>query len=199
MGWIKLLCTKNQAILAATKEFIKYIQNQHSTSIKGWIKAFKQLMHYQGSHVYISTTEQMCWAIYSHPNEQSTKMHFHACLFNCYWKFAVQHVVHVYNCTSKWGLNWRIPHELLIKTPPTVSHLCVFGCTAYVHLPVDICSHKLQSKLQLIIYISGHNAREWMQLSIHVSQECTTYIPACMPFLMRTYFLDALELGLTSQ
>jgi len=34
MGWIKPQQTKDQALLA-TKEFIKYVQNQHSTSIKG--------------------------------------------------------------------------------------------------------------------------------------------------------------------
>jgi len=63
MGWIKLLQTKDQA-LPATKEFIKYVQNQHSTSIKGWMsdaggeyksKAFGQLMHDHGIHVYEST------------------------------------------------------------------------------------------------------------------------------------------------
>jgi len=62
MGWIKPLRTKDQA-LPATKEFIKYIQNQHSASIKGWMsdaggeyksKAFGQLMRDQGIHVYES-------------------------------------------------------------------------------------------------------------------------------------------------
>jgi len=62
MGWIKPLRTKDQA-LPATKEFIKYVQNQHSASIKGWMsdvgreyksKAFGQLMHDQGIHVYES-------------------------------------------------------------------------------------------------------------------------------------------------
>ena len=62
MGWIKLLQTKDQALLA-TKEFIKYVQNQHSTSIKDWMsdaggeyksKAFGQLMCNQGIHVYES-------------------------------------------------------------------------------------------------------------------------------------------------
>ena len=62
MGWIKPLQTKDQA-LPATKEFIKYVQNQHSTSIKGWIsnvgeeyklKAFGQLMYNHGIHVYES-------------------------------------------------------------------------------------------------------------------------------------------------
>jgi len=36
MGWIMPLRTKDQA-LPATKEFIKYVQNQHSTSIKDWM------------------------------------------------------------------------------------------------------------------------------------------------------------------
>jgi len=53
MGWIKPLCTKDQALLA-TKEFIKYVQNQHSTSIRGWMsdargeyksKPFRKISH----------------------------------------------------------------------------------------------------------------------------------------------------------
>ena len=123
MGWIKPLRTKGQA-LPATKEFIKYVQNQHSASIKGWmsnaggeykLKAFRQLMHNQGIHVYESAP---------HTPQQAKRLH--ACLPDSYWEFAVQHAVHVYNCTPKQGLNWRTPHELIYKAPPTVSHLYVF-------------------------------------------------------------------------
>jgi len=62
MSWIKLLCTKDQALIA-TKEFIKDVQNQHSTSIKGWmldagkeykLKPFEQLMQNHGIHIYES-------------------------------------------------------------------------------------------------------------------------------------------------
>ena len=62
MGWFKPLRTKDQA-LPATKEFIKYVQNQHSASITGWMsnaggeyksKAFGQLMRDHGIHIYES-------------------------------------------------------------------------------------------------------------------------------------------------
>jgi len=114
-------------------------------------KAFGQLMHDQGIHVYESaphTPQQNSHAEqFIHTlMDKAQAMHLHACLPDSYWEFAVQHVVHVYNRTPKRGLNWRTPHELIYKAPPTVSHLRVFGCTAYVHLPVDTRGGKLQPK-----------------------------------------------------
>jgi len=70
--------------------------------------------------------------------DKAQAIHLHACLSDSYWKSAVQHAVHVYNHTSKQGLNWRTPHELLFKVPPTVFHLHIFECATYVHLPTDI-------------------------------------------------------------
>ena len=118
MGWIKPLRTKDQA-LPATKEFIKYIQNQHSASIKGWMsdaggeyksKAFRQLMHDQGIHIYESaphTPQQNGCAerfIRTLMNKAQA-MRLHTCLPDSYWEFAIQHAVHVYNHTPKRGLN----------------------------------------------------------------------------------------------
>ena len=59
--------------------------------------------------------------------DKAQAMHLHACLPDSYWEFAISHAAHIYNCTSKQGLSWKMPYELLYKKPPTISHLCVFG------------------------------------------------------------------------
>jgi len=191
MSWIKPLWTKDQA-LPATKEFIKYVQNQHSTSIKGWmsnaggeykLKAFGQLMRDHGIHVYESvphTPQQNGRAerfIRTLMNKAQV-MRLHACLPDSYWEFTVQHAVHVYNCTPKWGLNWRTSHKLLFKAPPTVSHLRVFGCATYVHLPADIHGGKLQPKLQLMIYLGTALGNERNYLFMCPNNALHTYAHA---------------------
>jgi len=191
MGWIKPLRTKDQA-LQATKEFIKYVQNQHSTSIKGWmsdaggeykLKAFGQLMCDQGIHVYESAphtpqqnghAEQFIRTLM----DKAQAMCLHACLPDSYWEFAVQHAVHVYNRTPKQGLNWRTPHELIHKAPPTVSYLHVFGCTAYVHLPADTHGGKLQPKSQLMIYLGTTSGNEHNYLFMRPNNALHTYAHA---------------------
>jgi len=115
-------------------------------------------MHNQGIHVYESaphTPQQNGWAEWFIHTlmDKAQVMHLHTCLPDSYWEFAVQHAVHVYNCTPKQGLNWKTPHELLFKASPMISHLCIFKCTAYVDLPVDIHREKLQPKSQLMIYL----------------------------------------------
>jgi len=110
--------------------------------------------------------------------DKAQAMRLHACLPDSYWEFAVQHVVHVYNRTPKQGLNWRTPHELLFKAPPMVSHLCIFRCTAYVHLPVDTHGGKLQPKSQLMIYLGTAPGNEHNYLFMHPNNVLHTYAHA---------------------
>ena len=59
-------------------------------------------------------------------------------LSNGFWEHTVSTVVHIYNCTPIWSLEWKTPHE---KWNPgkvsDVSYFCVFGCKAYMHVPAD--------------------------------------------------------------
>ena len=80
-------------------------------------------------------------------------MRLQACLPDSYWEFAISHVAYIYNHTPKQGLSWKTPYELLYKKPPTISHLHVFRCGAYVHLPAETHHDKLESKSQLMIYL----------------------------------------------
>jgi hypothetical protein len=94
--------------------------------------------------------------------DKAQAMHLHACLPDSYWEFTILHAAHVYNMMPMNRLNWRTPLELLKGEKSSVSHLRVFGCGAYVHLPDEIRKGKLQPKSQLMIYLgisagSEHN------------------------------------------
>ena len=39
------------------------------------------------------------------------------------------------------------------KNVPDISHFRVFGCTAYVFLPEEVCINKLTPKSELMVYI----------------------------------------------
>ena len=65
------------------------------------------------------------------------------------------HAVHVYNRTPVRRLQWRTAYETLYRVAPDVSHLRVFGCGAYVHIPENWCENKLAPKSELMVYI-GH-------------------------------------------
>jgi hypothetical protein len=90
--------------------------------------------------------------------DKAQAMCLHTCLPDSYWKFAILHAAHVYNVMSMNWLNWRTPLVLLKGEKPSVSHLRVFGCGAYVHLPDETQKGKLQLKSQLMVYL-GVSAR----------------------------------------
>ena len=46
-----------------------------------------------------------------------------------------------------------MPFEKLEHTKPDVTHFCVFGCGAYVFLPEEVCTNKLNPKSELMIFI----------------------------------------------
>jgi hypothetical protein len=166
MGWVLAIRSKDRA-LSATKEFLTYVSNQYNTQVKGWMSdaggefksaAYKQLMRDHGIHIYESaphTPQQNGRAerFIRTLMDKAQAMRLHACLPPSYWEFAFAHAAHVYNRTPKQGLNWRTPSELLLGKPPSISHLRVFGCGAYVHLPADTRGGKLEPKSQLMVYL----------------------------------------------
>jgi hypothetical protein len=50
-------------------------------------------------------------------------------------------------------LNWCTLFKALNRTAPSISHLQVFGCGAYVYLPQDVRKDKLAPKSELMIYL----------------------------------------------
>ena len=142
-------------------------------------KAFKQLMHDNGIHVYDSVlhtpqqndhTEQFIRTIM----DKAQAMCLHACLPDSYWEFAISYAAHIYNHTPKQGLSWKMPYELLYKKPPTISHLCVFRCSAYVHLPAETRHDKLDPKSQLMIYLGIAPGNEHNSIFMHPNNSLHT-------------------------
>ena len=70
--------------------------------------------------------------------DKAQALRLDACLPQSWWKFAVLHAVHLYNRTPIRRLKWKTLFEMVNKSIPDVSHLRVFGTTAYVFLPEDV-------------------------------------------------------------
>ena len=93
-------------------------------------------------------------------------MRHQACLPQSWWQFSVEHTVHMYNRTPQRRLNWQTPYELLYGERPSIDHLRVFGCGAYVFIPAETRANKLAPKSELMIYLgnaSGTNSFVFMR------------------------------------
>ncbi|PIL36305.1 hypothetical protein GSI_01968 [Ganoderma sinense ZZ0214-1] len=85
--------------------------------------------------------------------DKSEAMRHDACIPQSWWEFSFEHAAHLHNRTPTCRLEWRTPYELLNGTKPDISHLCVFGCGAYVFLPPEVRKNKLSPKSELMIYL----------------------------------------------
>jgi transposase InsO family protein len=61
-----------------------------------------------------------------------------ACIPPSWWEFAVDHATHIYNRTPLRHHNWQTPYQLLYGEIPSIDHLRVFGCGAYVYIPAEV-------------------------------------------------------------
>jgi len=101
--------------------------------------------------------------------DKAQAMCLDACLPESWWEFTVLHAVHVYNQTPMHCLKWCTLYQALHDTVPDISHLQVFGCAAYVHIPEGCQVNKLAPKSKLMAYIGhteGIKAYSFMHLSI---------------------------------
>ena len=99
--------------------------------------------------------------------DKAQAMRFDACLPESRWEFSLEKAVHVYNRTPMVRLKWRTPFEILTGAKPDISHLRVFGCGAYVHLPEEKRQNKLSPKSELMIFLgfpAGVKAFRFMRL-----------------------------------
>jgi hypothetical protein len=85
--------------------------------------------------------------------DKAQAMRLEACLLQSWWEFAVLHATHCYNRTPINHLNWQTPFALLNNEIPDISHLRVFGCSAYIHIPESCRKNKLSPKSELMIYL----------------------------------------------
>ena len=94
--------------------------------------------------------------------ESATAMLTESHLPASFWGHAITTLVHVRNRSPTAALGGDIPYTCLYGKKPNVSHLRVFGCTAYVHIKKDKCKG-LSSHTEKCVFI-GYPAeyKAWM-------------------------------------
>src|SRR6266404_4929893 len=115
--------------------------------------------------------------------DKAQAMCLEACLPQNQWEFVVAHATHCYNRTPMSCLKWCTPYELLNNEVPDISHLRVFGCGAYVHIPEAHCLNKLSPKSELMIYLgrpSGMKGDAFMRKSFVVFYSDTALFDEAM-------------------
>jgi hypothetical protein len=55
----------------------------------------------------------------------------------CLWAEAAMAVVYLQNRLSHSALGFKTPKEMFIEKKPEVSHLKIFGCPVFVHIPKE--------------------------------------------------------------
>ena len=79
-------------------------------------------------------------------------MRHHAGLSNSFWIYTVKAKLHMYNVTPIKRADYKTPKELWSGQKPDISHLRVFSCLAWVHIPKKR-RHKLQQKSKAMIFV----------------------------------------------
>ena len=165
-GWIVCLRAKSEAI-TAMRQFTAMVKTQYNATIKEWmsdaggeyksnefLEALKDLgINVLQSVPHVHQQNGRAERFIQTIMDKAQPMRLEACLPQSWWEFAVLHAVHVYNRTPLKRLKWRTPYEALNNEVPDISHLRVFGCGAYVHLPEDVRPNKLSPKSELMIYL----------------------------------------------
>ena len=53
------------------------------------------------------------------------------------WDVVARTVAYVHNISSHTSLGFKTPKEMYTRKKPKVSHLNIFGCLVYVHIPKE--------------------------------------------------------------
>ncbi len=77
---------------------------------------------------------------------------------NYFWAKAVATAIYIMNRTPTTAVHGMTPEEKFTGKKPDVSHLRVFGCIAYVHVP-DEKRSKLDPKAEKCIFI-GYSSKQ---------------------------------------
>ena len=79
-----------------------------------------------------------------------------------FWKYAVGTAVHIYNVTPISKAEFLTPKEMWSSSKPDISHLCFFGCVAYVHI-LKGKRRKLNLRSQEMIFVGYENLSKGWQ------------------------------------
>ena len=150
-AWTINLRTKDAA-LAATKQFIAMVETQYQARIVNWksdaggeytSKAFTEMLKDRGikilqsvphAHQQNGRAERLIRTLM----DKAESVRLQACLPQSWWEFALDHATHVYNRTPMRRLGWSTPYQKMTNQKPTIDHLRVFGCGAYVFIPAEV-------------------------------------------------------------
>ena len=89
-----------------------------------------------------------------------------------FWAKAVSKIIYIMNKTSTTAIHDVTPEESFTNKKPDLSHLKVFGCIAYVHVPDALCT-KLDTKIEKQIFIGYSLEKKGYKCYNRVTQNCT--------------------------
>ena len=69
-----------------------------------------------------------------------------------YWAKVLHTSIYIMNKTSTATIHGMTPEEMFTRKKPYLSHLKVFGCLAYVHVPDELRS-KMDPKAKKCVFI----------------------------------------------
>ena len=71
----------------------------------------------------------------------------------CFWGEAINTAMHIKNRTPGASIGFKTPYELWYGRKPSLDHLRVFGCTAWVHIPKESGRQKLDDKSKQMCFV----------------------------------------------
>jgi len=71
----------------------------------------------------------------------------------CFWGEAISTAMHIKNRTPNASIGFKTPYELWYGRKPSLDHLRVFGCTAWVHVPKESGRQKLDDKSKEMCFV----------------------------------------------
>jgi transposase InsO family protein len=167
-AWTVNMRTKDAA-LPAVRHFLIMVETKYQTKVQKWrsdsggefkSNAFTLMLKERGIEVVLSVphahqqngrAERIIRTIM----DKSETMRMQACLPASWWQFSFDHATHVYNRTPNRRLNWQTPYQKLTGEVPSVEHLRVLGCAAYVFIPAEVRTNKMAPKSELMVYLGN--------------------------------------------
>jgi len=208
-GWVVLLQRKSNAT-DVIGNFYMMVKNQYKTDIIEWMfdgggefdsKRLDTFMKEKGivvrqSAPYTPQQNRRAERFNRTIMDKAEAMCHESCAPDLWWEYSVTYAVHIYNQTPSHYLNWQTPYELVKGEKPDISHLRVFGCSAYVYLPNVIRKNSLSPKSELMVFIGiteGIKGYKFMRQANNTEFTATTALfdetmfPKCLKAEWRVY------------
>jgi hypothetical protein len=168
-AWTMNLHTKDGALMA-TRHFLAMVETRYQKKVRRWMsdaggeymsltfttmlkeKGIEILQSIPHAHQQNGRAERIIRTLM----DKEETMRLQACLPQSWWEFALDHATDIYNRTPNRRLNWQTPFQLLNGSKPSIDHLRVLGCGAYVFIPEEVRINKLAPRSELMTYLGTH-------------------------------------------